>query len=358
MDTLFASGRDATSTPVRHEVVIRDEQKVAFTTVAYQRRPLSYVFTQAFHRAEDVTQILSTPTLILSPALLAQSSSLSCEVAIHRLVDYRHREGFTCRVMHSTLLQLSSVEIINNTGIVVSTAHVVSGDAIPQIQQVSDPNKCCTLKPEEGERAVLIRGKKDWGICIGKWHGFVKGVPGVAGVKGTEGNRGVRGTPGVKGQPGRLLLKFFALFGMQGWKLISQASQEKFSINLLGGTSRLNVDLRKGQISFPAEIQDVPEAIAIGFAVAILHLLCQPYNPSDASSYMVPSACGVRSQELTPRRIHNEDLALVVAAGYFCGSVPTNSYFKHTVGASWRLRWMRRMWWMRGMWGLWWMWCV
>ena len=83
--------------------------------------------------------------------------------------------------MHSALLQLSSVEIINNTGIVVSTAHVVSGDALPQIQQVSDPTKCCTLKPEDGERAVLIRGKKDWGICIGKWHGFVKGVPGVAG---------------------------------------------------------------------------------------------------------------------------------------------------------------------------------
>ena len=194
------------------------------------------------------------------------------------------------------------------------------------------------------------RSKKDWGICISKWHGFVKGVPGVAGVKGTEGNRGVRGTPGVKGRPGRLSLKFFSLFGKQGWKQISQTSQEKFSINLLGGTS---VDLRKGQISFPAEIQDVPEAIAIGFAVAILHLLCQPYNPSDASSYMVPSACGVRLQELTPRRIHNKDLARIVAAGIVCASVPSNSYFKNTVGARWRLRWMRRMWWMRGMWGLW-----
>ena len=73
LDTLFASGRDATLKPVRHEVVISNEQKVAFTTVAYQRRPLSYVFTvmpeQAFNRAEDITEILSTPTLILSPAL-------------------------------------------------------------------------------------------------------------------------------------------------------------------------------------------------------------------------------------------------------------------------------------------------
>ena len=134
--------------------------------------------------------------------------------------------------MHSTLLQLSSVEVIfNNAGMVVSTAHVVSGDAIPLIQQVSKPNKRCTPKKEKGERAVLIREKKDWGIFIGKWHGLVKGVPGVPGVKGI---------PGGKGQPGRLSLKFFALLGKQGWK------QEKFSINLLGGTSR--VDVRKGQV--------------------------------------------------------------------------------------------------------------
>ena len=143
LDTLSSSRSDATSDPVRHEVTINDEQNVAFITVAYQRRILSYVFTvipeKAFNCVEDVIQILilSTPTLILSPALLAQSSSLSCEVAIHRLVDYRHREAFTCRVMHSTLLQLSSVEIINNTGIFVSTAHVVSGDDTPLIQQVS-----------------------------------------------------------------------------------------------------------------------------------------------------------------------------------------------------------------------------
>ena len=202
-------------------MTINDEQNVAFITVAYQRRILSYVFTvipeKAFNCVEDVIQILilSRPTLSLSPALLAQSSSLSCEVAIHRLVDYRHREAFTCRVMHSALLQLSSVEIINNTGIVVSTAHVVSGDDTPLIQQVSKPNKRCAPKKEKGERALLIREKNDWGIFIGKWHGLVKGVPGVPGVKGI---------PGGKGQTGRLPLKFFAFFGKQGWKQISQIS--------------------------------------------------------------------------------------------------------------------------------------
>ena len=77
---------------------------------------------------------------------------------------------------------------------------------------MNNEEKCCTLNEMAGERAILIRGSKDWGICVGKWEGFVKGVPGVPGVKGTPGNPGVRGTPGIKGQPGFLAIKFFSLF--------------------------------------------------------------------------------------------------------------------------------------------------
>ena len=67
--TLFSSsGRHGTSEPARHEVTINDEQKVAFTSVAYLRRLLSYVFTvipeKAFKSVKDVAQILSTATLI------------------------------------------------------------------------------------------------------------------------------------------------------------------------------------------------------------------------------------------------------------------------------------------------------
>ena len=39
-----------------------------------------------------------------------------------------------------------------------------------------------TLNPRQGERAVLIKNNEgDWGIVMGKWTDFRKGVAGVAG---------------------------------------------------------------------------------------------------------------------------------------------------------------------------------
>ena len=39
-----------------------------------------------------------------------------------------------------------------------------------------------SLNPRAGERAVLIKNNQgDWGILIGKWIGFKKGVAGVKG---------------------------------------------------------------------------------------------------------------------------------------------------------------------------------
>ena len=53
--------------------------------------------------------------------------------------------------------------------------------------------------------------------------------------------------------------------------------RNQFSVYLLGKRKKLNVDLKTGVISLTAEVQDVPEAIALGFLFVILHLLCQPY---------------------------------------------------------------------------------
>ena len=82
LDTLSSSRSDATSDPVKHEVTINDEQNVAFITVAYQRKILSYVFTvipeKAFNCVEDVIQILilSIPTLIFTS--LVSSIFIDC----------------------------------------------------------------------------------------------------------------------------------------------------------------------------------------------------------------------------------------------------------------------------------------
>ena len=164
--------------------------------------------------------------------------------------------------MHSALPQFSSVEVIHNVGRVVSTAHLIRGDVLPTTEQVINPEKCCTMNEMAGERAIVIRGSQDWGICVGKWEGFVKGVPGVAGVDGTPDKPGVKGTPGIKGQPGCLSIKFFSLFGTREWKHVEKRG-DKFSIGLLGRKITVEVDLRTSEISFPAEAHDVPEAIAL-----------------------------------------------------------------------------------------------
>ena len=191
---------------------------------------------------------------------------------------------------------------------------------------------------------MLIRGSKDWGICIGKWQGVVKGVPGVPGVSGTKGTPGtsetpaikgipgIRGKPGTRGQPGSLSVKFFSLTEKQEWKPVEKCGNQ-ISIYLLGKRKKINVDLKTGVISFPAEVKDVPEAIALGFSIAILHLLCQPYySPlGNNGRYTAPSV-SENLQTHKPRRIPNEDLLLVVAAGYHANYVPTNSYIKFTVG--------------------------
>ena len=319
--------------PITHELAIADNVIVRFTTVASPPRLDKYYFSvipeKHFITVQHPARILSSPTLFLSPLSQARSSA-PCVLSVHRLVDYGKREAFTCRVIHSAQLLFSSAEVIDHSGHVISTAHLIRGDVIPTKNQVTNPEKCCTLNEMAGERAILIRGSQDWGICVGKWEGFVKGVPGVPGVKGTPGNPGVRGIPGIKGQPGHLSIKFFSLFGAREWKRVEKRG-DIFSISLLGKKITVDVDLRTGMISFPPEVHDVPEAIALGFAIAILHLLCQPYPSTTKTNYLKPSEAA-SDQRSKPRRIHNENLMLVVAAGYYADNVPTNSYIKYETG--------------------------
>ena len=207
--------------------------------------------------------------------------------------------------MHSVALQLSSVEVVNNDGNVVSTAHLIQNQVLPRQNQVNNKETNCTLN--EGERAFLIRGSKDWGICIGKWKGYVKGILSVA-----PNGPGKRGTRGIPGNPGHLTIKFFSLFGTNEWREVYN-HPTIFSISLPGG--KWTVDLRTGEISFPEKVEHVPESIALGFAIAMLHLLCQPYQPTAKPHQTI-------SLKLSkPRRIDNENMKLVLAAGYYASTI-------------------------------------
>ena len=321
------------SQPETHELTIAENLIVRFTTVVHSPKPDEYFFSVMpngdFNPVQDVTSILSSPALFLSPFSLNQTVA-SSEMSLHRLVDYFEREAFICRVMHSAELLFSSVEVMNHVGDVVSTAHLLRGNVLPAKKQVGEPQFCRTLDEAGGERAMLIRGCKDWSICIGKWKGVVKGVPGVPGIKGSEGSPGVKGTPGVKGQPGDLCIEFFSLSGVQEWKRVRKQG-ENFRVSL-SEREIVNVDLRTGVISFPSAISAVPESIALGFSIAVLHLLCQPNTSTRMTDHTKPSVMASSSQNYKTRRIRCEDLTLVVAAGFYATIVPSNAYIKHELG--------------------------
>lgn len=267
--------------PVTHELQSADHnQCVRFTTVAHPPKQDGYSFAvrpqKIFSNVENPAQILGSPTLILSPTSLVQSATAPCEMSDHLLFDSRGRPAFGCRVIHSAVLQLSCVQVINKAKRVVSVAYLIRENVLPKRGQVKRPDKCCTLDVQEGERAILIRGSKDWGICIGKWQGVVKGVPGVPGVSGTKGTPGtsetpairgipgIKGKPGTKGQPGSLSVKFFSLTEKQEWKRVEKCGNQ-FSIYLLGKRKKINVDLKPVQSHFQQRCKMFPRRLHLGF---------------------------------------------------------------------------------------------
>ena len=261
---------------------------VKITAVAHPPLPKGYWFNvkpkEAFRHVSDAATILSTPMLSIFQSL-SVSPSENCEMAQQEVFDSHDRLAFSCRVMHWGIRRgfhpMACVEVINNAGDVVSAAHLLQGNTLPSREQVSDPSGCCTL--DGNERAMLIRGNKDWGVCIGTW----------------EENYPLN----------KLNIKLFCLTETQGWKSVHSYRDDTFLVEL-SKKIFLNVDLREGTITVRPDVAHVPESIALGFAIAILHLLCQP----------IP----VRTLEDDPNcrcpenrnRIRNEKLKFTEAVGY------------------------------------------
>ena len=62
------------------------------------------------------------------------------------------------------------MEILDPYENVVATAHLLSPTALPHVDAIEDRKTCAFLDDAwEGERAMLVRGQKDYGVCIGKW---------------------------------------------------------------------------------------------------------------------------------------------------------------------------------------------
>ena len=245
-----------------------------------------------FVNADHPSLVLSFPKLMLSPSDFAKTY-LPCESATHILLDCRGKEAFRCQVVHSTTAALSAVEIISLQGIVVASAHTISPNILPQKGSIKDHKRCAYINQTEGERAMLIRGPKDWGICIGKWQ------------RGKMFNRSA----------GHVEITFFKINGETGWCEIRNFKGGMYLISVDSGVF-VYVDLKRGLFVMSPSAHDIPELLALAFSVSILYLLCKPF---------ISFASG--SSPSFHKKAHGDHVTpMLVAAGYRSNTVPTNVY--------------------------------
>ena len=126
-----------------------------------------------FHPHDHASRFLDNPRLVLSPNDLAKIE-LPCSVAMQSVLYWREEEAFKYRIVHASVGLISAVEIRNLHQQVVASAHTINSNSLPEIEFVEDVSNCIVLNQAEGERAMLIRGRKDWGVCVGKWQQQIK----------------------------------------------------------------------------------------------------------------------------------------------------------------------------------------
>ena len=261
-----------------------------------------------FHAHDHPSKLLSDPQLMLPPSNLAKAF-LSCSAVSQSVLDWREREAFKYRIVHSSVGMISAVEIINLDKQVVASAHTVNQNSLPQANAVQDEKRCVTLNQAEGERAMLIRGgQKDWGICIGKWQQEIRPLQVIAN-KCRFGQRFVS-------------IRFFKLFGKQGWCLVRKSKFGIFVIKVDSNTV-MRVKLKKSKVYISPHAQAIPEVLALALSVAVLHLLCMPYIPMERMESSHDDQISRRGPIISP---------MICAAGFFCRIVPTNVYIKHVLG--------------------------
>ena len=207
------------------------------------------------------SMILSYPLLtVISPNDLCKPS-VPCEYSIHPVLDWRENQVFSCRVVHSTDALLSAAEIISVHGKVVATSHTIGASTLPEKGDVRDHENSVYLEQKKGERAMLIRGQKDWAICISRWQW----TPKVIGRRNSKAQHYVK-------------IRVFKLFGQCGWCSVRKYENGLFIIKVDSDTM-VRIDLKENKVVLSPRAQDIPELLALAFSVSILYLLCTPYEP-------------------------------------------------------------------------------
>ncbi|KAL3852861.1 hypothetical protein ACJMK2_016470 [Sinanodonta woodiana] len=241
-----------------------------------------------------------------------------CQIADHRLTNHTGQVIFTCRIAHNLPLLMSTIQVYHQDK-TVAVAHLIEPDQLPLPTQVSKADKSVVLSPKSKERAVIIKNNAgDWGICVGRWAGFRKGIPVIAGRRGQQGRRGTRGLPGT------LKVSFYKM---------STRRWTHFFLGYLTGEinfrmESVQADLYRGSIEVNTDQNEVAENLALVFSVSLLHVLCIP-RPTN---WKVGECIVQKTQSLSPGlraidTIPSDNMSLILACGLHLNT-PSNHYIQ------------------------------
>ena len=220
-------------------------------------KPITYRFTLSpepefakFHHPADV---LSAPKTVLKREILTLQR-VPCELSVYRLYSYRGNPAFTCRVLNAEPADVMVLEIVNGDGDTVASAHLVDNMLFPSdVDPLEDSSKCVTTNLSGTETALLIRGRSDWGICVG--------------VKITH-------RMSLDEEENVAKIKFFRLGEKQGWCEVNKTSNSLLIQISPDEDKFISMNPDQGEMILPIDIDDVPECIAAALSLMLLPSLC------------------------------------------------------------------------------------
>ncbi|ESO91289.1 hypothetical protein LOTGIDRAFT_153720 [Lottia gigantea] len=230
----------------------------------------------------------------------------NCSVASHRLLNHAGEVAYTCRIIHSLPLLMSAIHVFYRDKM-AAVAHLIASDQLPLPQMVDNAEKCITLNPKIGERALLIKNHHgDWGVIIGRWAGVRKGIKPIRPTKNSPGRRGIPPSPGY------LDISFYKISSKRWIELSLQDAYTSGNFKFKLDSSIIELD--QGMIEIDSKRNEIAENLVLAFSVSLLHVLCQPRPAAWEPGQPMKS----EEKQYPGRRftVPSDQLALIVAAGF------------------------------------------
>ena len=230
-------------------------------------KPISYRFTlnpePEFAKFPHPVNVLSAPKTVLKREILTLQR-LPCELSVYCVHSYCGKPAFTCRVLNAEPADVLVMELVNSEGNTVASAHLVDNTIFPShLEPLEDSSKCVTTNMSGSETALLIRGRSDWGICVG--------------VKTTH-------RMSLDDEQNIAKIKFFRLGDKQGWCDVKK-TENSLLIRINPNEDKvITMNPDQGQMILPVDIDDVPECIAAGLSSMLLPSLCYLVNSAEDGS--------------------------------------------------------------------------